>query len=85
MRTEADRPGAGGGWTRGADRLACRKQQPSGQMSGGRGPGLGVVRGLEPGGSWPGQPTLHPRSLGSRQVGGLLWILLPAPEGVRSQ
>lgn len=56
-----------------------------GQTAGGRGPGLGIVRGLEPGGSQPAQPTLHPRRPGSRQVGGLLWILSPAPEGVRSQ
>ena len=56
-----------------------------GQMAGGRGPGLGIVRGLEPGGSQLAQPTLHPRRPGSSQVGGLLWILSPAPEGVRSQ
>lgn len=55
-----------------------------GQTAEGRGPGLGVVQGLEPGESRPAQPTLHPRRPGNRQVGGLLWIPSPAPKGVRS-
>lgn len=56
-----------------------------GQTPGGRGPGLGIVQGLEPGESRPAQPTLHPQRPGSRQVRGLLWILSPAPKGVRSR
>lgn len=56
-----------------------------GQTAEGRGPGLGVVQGLEPGESRPAQPTLHPRRPGNRQVRGLLWIPSPAPKGVRSR
>ena len=56
-----------------------------GQTAESQGPGLGIVQGLEPGESWPAQPTLHPRRPGNRQVRGLLWILSPAPKGVRSQ
>lgn len=40
----------------------------AGQTPGGRGPGLGIVQGLEPGESRPAQPTLHPQRPGSRQV-----------------
>lgn len=78
----------GWGQTQGADRPACRKQEARGagvRHQGAGAQGSALSKALNQARAGRLQPTLHPQRPGSRQVRGLLWILSPAPEGVRSR